>query len=254
MKKRIFPVLALLLLVLAGCGKDDIYSDLVAHVKGDNLYAIEQELAALSPSFARKQAELAEKEALLDKYYPLLQALEQEQFDTAIAHIELLRPAPTEPEYESVEITLDNWTEFFELVEGRFIRNDEFREPATVGFGYCIVLKEEYEDRLADQGLQNIVFKMEYDLNLRRTSGDITGDAYSVGGITFPQGRHANTATVRFYSPEERTALDESTPLCNRYGVLFASMMPPDGNRTEFNFCENGEVTAVQGTLLLKKP
>lgn len=55
---------------------------------------------------------------------------------------EITEPEITEPQYETVEITLDNWQEYFEIQEFVTFRENGFGEIENVRADYILVTKE----------------------------------------------------------------------------------------------------------------
>lgn len=68
-------------------------------------------------------------------------------------------------EIESIELTLENWEEYFELNDKHYVRHyDEFDEYVNTAVGMAIYLKDEYVDCLADTcNIQEIAFQIESD-------------------------------------------------------------------------------------------
>lgn len=53
----------------------------------------------------------------VDKYSTVIEALEKEDYDGAVEAVNAMRPAPEKRPSHEVVITMDNWAEYFELVE-----------------------------------------------------------------------------------------------------------------------------------------
>ena len=79
-----------------------------------------------------------------EKYSTVIEALEKEDYDGAIAAVEAMRPAPEKRPSHEVVITMDNWEEYFEIVE----------IPKATAFGemdrltYVFKLREQYKELL----------------------------------------------------------------------------------------------------------
>ena len=68
----------------------------------------------VTSSTASSTASESEKTVSTEEKYPdIIEALDNEKYDEAIALIEAMKPQPKE---EVIEITLDNWNKYFEIV------------------------------------------------------------------------------------------------------------------------------------------
>ena len=67
----------------------------------------------------------SEKEVLFDKYEDIINALEAEDYDSAIDSITSMKPVPTPEPVTKVEITLDNYKDYFDLITEIGYENDE---------------------------------------------------------------------------------------------------------------------------------
>ena len=86
------------------------------------------------------------------KYDTLIGYIEAGDEENAINEVLVLleqnKPETTEPATITVELTMDNWQEYFEIVLGTDITRDAFDEVKYVYSELTISLKEEYRDRL----------------------------------------------------------------------------------------------------------
>ena len=87
----------------------------------------------------------SQEEALYEKYKGVIDSLETEDYDGAISAIEDLRPAPIKQPSHEVQINVENWQDYFEMVE----------RPLEDGSGnfcciYLILLPKESESSLID--------------------------------------------------------------------------------------------------------
>lgn len=93
---------------------------------------------------------------------------------------------PIVPETETVEITIDNWQDYFEIVEGTTVRTNEFDEPESVYPTMNLVLKEGIElgvneygtvmgyELAVEYGFTSAYYNVEMDLeNCTLTIGDL---------------------------------------------------------------------------------
>lgn len=93
------------------------------------------------------------------KYEELYQYLEAKDYDSAVAYIQDLAgtvedapateetvPSTEEPSYTTVEITLDNWQDYFEVQLVASENRNAFGELVDFVPCYCLRLKDEWED------------------------------------------------------------------------------------------------------------
>lgn len=82
---------------------------------------------------------------LAEKYSEIITHLENGEYDEAIEAINAMRP---EPETETISITLDNWQEYFSLVDDYRYEYDAQGAITETYYYIFFQLKEEYQDRL----------------------------------------------------------------------------------------------------------
>ena len=88
--------------------------------------------------------------------------------------------APTE-----IQVTLDNWQEYFEILEGYRWEQDDFGVTDGVSIITAIVVKEGYRDRMVLK-LTDVTFGFTYDIVERSVSQIDLGNKIAVpGGVTF---------------------------------------------------------------------
>ena len=118
MKKLIALLLtAVMCLSLAACGGSG--------ESAEQMERYENRIAELEAMLAERDAMLAECDAMLAEYNETINRLLTEKENT---ETEVTEPENTEPQYETVEITLDNWQEYFELRVYRIITLNGFGE------------------------------------------------------------------------------------------------------------------------------
>ena len=100
------------------------------------------------------------------KYEDVLDALEAEDYDTARALIEELRPAPELPPVVEVEITADNFLDYFEYVElpqnNMRIERLSSGKPAAIFASSGFYLKEGYELDPVHAGESSVTADVKY--------------------------------------------------------------------------------------------
>ena len=136
-------ILALLLLAvmcfpLLACGENDN----AALVK-----ELESRIAQLEATLAEREAEIARLLAEGESVKPENPVPEDTKPENTVP--EDTKPENTEPQYETVEITPDNWQEYFEIIGYMEYRDNAFGEAESCFFRSELRLKEEYRSRLS---------------------------------------------------------------------------------------------------------
>lgn len=165
---------------------------------------------------------------------------------TAAEGKRFVRPA----DYETVgprtvEITAENWQEYFELRQHRFLTFDEMDQVSSVGFGYALCLREAHLPRLFDSPeAVNLSFRLEYT-SLFRYVTDPAGD-YKLGPISHYSrtGKENSAAAVTDYRHGGETG-----PLPGSVCALFGTTLPLDSRY--FPVYEDAAVTEVHGSIIL---
>ena len=126
--------------------------------------------------------------------------------------------APTEaPQPVPVEITMENWEEYFVLRETEQVHISESCSVINRIFGYGVFLKEEYVDRLAEGS--DVSFELEYNLVWRRVMGDLTGDSYMLQSAQTDPDRKTQTAQLTDF--RGNPAVAEESDFYNSVAVEF---------------------------------
>lgn len=150
MKKALALLLSCVLcLSLYACGVPKQYQPLMEQLEAQNYEGIKTELTALSPEFKADTERMAEYESLMAKYESLLALLEEERYEEALLDVQNRMPVP---EYETIEITMDNWQEYFEFVFDYHWGENAFGEGEQLCVGISLYLKEAYAARLPESG------------------------------------------------------------------------------------------------------
>ena len=94
----------------------------------------------------------------------------------------------TEPQYETVELTLENWNEYFEIVDQLEIARNEFGEVWRVQVGFYLQLKPAYSDKCicSNDFALKIEWKQGYvdgTVNLEDETYEITQDFSTVDPV-----------------------------------------------------------------------
>jgi len=126
-------------------------------------------------------------------------------------------PETTAPVLRQIEITLDNWQEYFELREAQRITLTSTGEIYNREFGQGVFLKPEYVDMLAEA---DVSFGLFADQVRYQVYGDITTDNYVIRKDTLhKEGEQILTERVQDFRTDEKIA--ENTDLHNAVAAWF---------------------------------
>lgn len=116
---------------------------------------------------------------------------------------------------EQIEITMDNWQEYFDLREAQRITVNESGGIYNREFGYGAFLKEEYAQRLAEF---DVTFTMQANSVRYQVYGDITTENYLVRKDTLhDEGIQLITAQLEDMGENEKIGPDTDL-----YGAIAA--------------------------------
>lgn len=143
------------------CCADEEYAALHEQLDAADYSGVIAELSALSPEFAKEQAKRDADLMLFEKYRSLIDALERRDYAAAQTDMDrLIREASFE--YEAIEITGENWSEYFYIsIEDRY-DVDYFGNPEYYRLDSRINLKEEYLVRLAEDMENDVRFNFYF--------------------------------------------------------------------------------------------
>ena len=232
MKKAISLLLALVLcLSLCACGVDQKYEALLSNLNAGNYAGIKSELATLSPECKAEQEILA-------KYKDLIDLLEAEDYDGAIADIQSRIPVPEEPASIEIEITMENWNEYFEIVFVEEWDNNGFTEPKYLYLDYYFNIKEDYVDRITKSSESEVELTFAVDYVSYACEIDYPSMQYTLGeDIDLVPDEMVGTRVKR-YSLED--VIDNYCKLTTGYEFSNIIMMPKEP-----------EILSIQGSIYL---
>ena len=107
-------------------------------------------------------------EEMYEKYKELIDALEAKDYEKAKEYVTSLMPEP-----EEVTLTVDNWSDYFEVRKEDTFDKDAYGVNLTESTKYLFELKPEYENAV----LNNVVIGFEYEnkcykvVNLNKEDG-----------------------------------------------------------------------------------
>ena len=136
-----------------------------------------------------------------------------------VAPTEVPTEAPTEPPQPvAIEITLENWEEYFELRETEQVYISESCSVINRVFGYGVFLKEEYADRFVNES--DVSFDLEYNVAWARVMGDLTADNYLIMGAQSNEERKMQTAGLTDFRLADN--MSEESDFYNQIAAEFA--------------------------------
>ena len=155
----------------------------------------------------------------------------------------------------TVEITLDNWQDYFEGRQAQDVGLDDKGDVNFREYGYGIFLKEEYIGSLDHTGILDVSFDVEYDLVPYLLEGDLNSDDYTLTEVRLPRTEKApgkQQATMAVYdrgfqhwrSPES----DLNNAVC---GFISPMEVIVEKNEVYVLLVGNVTVTAASGSMPL---
>lgn len=129
--------------------------------------------------------------------------------------------APTEPplpEATPVEISLENWENYFELRQTEQVYVSESCGVTNRVFGYGIFLKEEFLPLLAPDS--DVSFELQYDVAWKRVLGDVTSDSYMIIGSVNEV--HPKTQTASLTDFRSNPEIPEESDFFGQVAVEYA--------------------------------
>lgn len=168
MKRWMISLLILaLLLSMSACSllPNKPYAELIAQLDAGNSEGVSRELSKLLPEFAQDQQKLA----VYDKYESLINALESKDSSAASGEFYNRLDQIQNEGYTYVDITADNWQQYFDLSLVPYWSEDLFGDADHLWFQIALTIREEYRDR---------VMRMEYGSAFDRYFEAITGGSH----------------------------------------------------------------------------
>lgn len=155
------------------------YDALHDQLNAENYEGIIEELCSLSPVFAERYSAIEEELLLLEKYRSLIDSLEERDYTAAQAGMDqLIRE--TSSEYEAVEITGENWSEYFYVSIEEQYDVDYFGNPDYYRLDSRIKLKDEYLIRLVEEMENDVRFNLHFVNEPALVSADFVNKGYEV--------------------------------------------------------------------------
>lgn len=183
MKKLLSLILALTMaLSLCACGKAEDYESAVALMEAgsyEEAIVAFTELGNYQDSVEKK---LECENALA--YQSALDLIATGDYENAYTTLMSLEEYKDVPEllthFKEVEITPENWREYFVVVEEPEYTKNDFNENTNVDFAYCLLLNEEIEKCIYNPAESKVIFEFEYLTVLKDVSFSKTADEYEI--------------------------------------------------------------------------
>ena len=205
-----------------------------------------------------KTAETDSKVEKYDKYESLIEKIEAGDF--AGAYTDLLGRFPaqegtviggTTTSYKEVEITIDNWQEYFEIVPSEEWGTNGFGEADCLEFKLKFQLKDAYKDLLTyGQVGENQIFstsevtaEVRYNVTYYDVTVDFATQSYTKGGLG---------SANEYYGGEETSIQTFSFTPRSSSNYISYTYISPDSTDPQMKVWDNIEVLRIQGTLYLK--
>lgn len=152
--------------------------------------------------------------------------------------------------YEIIELTLDNWQDYFELDERVTYNKDAFGDTTSCTYHVVYKLKDEYMKRLNySYNSSPIAYEFSYENGKINVSYNLEDETFELGEFEISQSYPTNTTTgqmsVNSYNSSE-----------NYYGFTLINTSPStltDGSQIIYNYRNNPQMTRLQGNLMLWK-
>lgn len=159
-----------------------------------------------------------------------------------------VRESDYDSAFDEIEITMDNWEQYFELRQALNLATDDFGDPVHYEICYTVFLKDEYVEKYISS---DISFKVQYTNMLYDVDGDLlSGDYTLANGSEFEQAISTSTLEDRrnsdYYSgiSDLKDSISAIIPIL-AYGG--------DGISGPISVCEDGKVLRAEGSLTLCK-
>ncbi len=162
-----------------------------------------------------------------------------EPIDTTPPTTETTAPVETEPQYETVEITMDNWMEYFEFVFIEDWQINGFGESEGYSYVYQLKLRDDYASKI---NLQNIAITVEVAFKdvLSDATFDFEKMEYTVGDAMSQVGEKSTVWEITSLSKEM---------IC--ISTALEGFVDVQSDRTYFYQVLEPTISRIQGTIEL---
>ena len=185
---------------------------------------------------------------LYEKYSDVLDALEAEDYDSAMDSIAAMKPVPTPPPVTAVDITLDNYLDYFEIATKDYDQNDAYGNLYYRNREYYLELKDRYSCDPDNPG--EITVGFEYDeMNYTYRGLDFDFETFtSPNKLKYKPSklsRSESESSYMWYDEEHSRAILR----CHLYGDIAA--VEQQYNDSWSVIASNLEIVNIKGTIYL---
>ena len=170
--------------------------------------------------------------------------------ETELEIIETEAIVETEPQFVTVELTLDNWQEYYELVETPNFQKNAFGEVEGFGVSVELRMKEEYQQLLVS--IENGAIEYQRQYAVVGCQVDMEAETYQLLDVyTIREDIFTGMDNLsRSHSVGGGTYLEEG-PTNEAFIPVFAEQYGASGpyDQSLHGYPVNIEVTRIQGTL-----
>ena len=149
---------------------------------------------------------------------------------------------PVVPETETIEITIDNWKDYFEIVEGTHVSKNSFDEPENIYPISSLKLKEGYTlgtDEYGNTIDYELAIEYSYTAAYYNVEMDVENCTLTIGDLYEGETPKQSSRTTTFYSDNNFYPSWNSR---GREGVVVAMEILSDI-----------EIIRIQGSLTIQK-
>lgn len=201
-----------------------------------------------------------------EKYDELINYLEAGDYESAYAEVAGLEQLNKDKEKKEtktkeVDITMDNWQDYFEIQKAANVNKDDFDEISGIEFGYYFVPKKEVEEQLLEANVAVAYlfsdyeyYPWEYD---QETEEVTVGAAYSAEEVQ-------SKGLYQWFNPEtteegtftyEIGEWTENFKSAIRTNYCDLDRLTMEGNTIKWNgeLGSKAEVTKIKGTITIEE-
>ena len=152
--------------------------------------------------------------------------------------------------YEIIDLTTDNWLDYFEPVEQTTFNKDAFGETSSCTYQLFYKLKDKYMERLNYNYNQPPI---AYEYSYEQGQIEVT---YNLEEETFELGEFEISKSYPTQSSKGAMTTSQYDSSNTYYGFRVMSNSPStliDGRTVIYNYCNNPQMTRIQGNLYLWK-
>ncbi len=145
-------------------------------------------------------------------------------------------------EYTVVDITMDNWKDYFETTERIELSRNSFDEVTSFNVHHRYSLKDEYQDRIRTE-LSEVAIEYVYTYVRGMCTVDIENETYELGDITYTsKDRSTSTSTMgSYYIGDDKYS----------YGFGYSSFYVDEFPEDEVNYNVDFEMIRMKGQIFL---